>query len=228
LIRQAIYCIGQWVMRRKPYFQATSYRQEKRRKGSVMVGVLVGIVIGVVAVVSIALYLNYVSTPFTNMSQFVDEKKVSEASGSLMSASSDQVARSQSKQLNAPGLEPPKRLDEVDVSDASAEKKFDFYKILPGDTGIATEQPKKLLSKNLTKVVRQHYLQVGSFRHAADANNLKAKLALIGISARIWSTDVPNQGLVHRVRIGPINLNSIEPMKVLLRQNGIQATVTSQ
>lgn len=215
-------------MKRKPYFQATSYGQEKHRKGSVMVGVLVGIVIGVLAVVSIALYLNYVSTPFANMSQFVDDKKVSEVSGSLTPVSSDQVAASQSKQLKPPGLDQSKRLDQVDVSDASAEKNFDFYKILPGDTGIATEKPKKLLSKNLTKVVRQHYLQIGSFRNAADANNLKAKLALIGISARIWSTDAPNKGLIHRVRIGPINLNSIEPMKVLLRQNGIRATVTSQ
>lgn len=216
-------------MRRKPYFQATSYGREKhRRGGSMMVGVLMGIVIGVVAAVSIAIYLNYVSTPFTNMGQFVADEKLSESSGSLMSASSSQVAKNQSKPLNAPGFDQPKRLDEIDASDASAEKKFDFYKILPGDSDITTEKPKKLLSKNPTRVARQHYLQIGSFRNAADANNLKAKLALIGINARIWSTDVPNKGLVHRVRIGPININSMEPMQVLLRQNGIQATVTSQ
>lgn len=58
-------------MKQKHYFQATSYGRERRRKGSLLIGLLIGMVVGVAAVVGIAIYLNYVSTPFTNMNQFI-------------------------------------------------------------------------------------------------------------------------------------------------------------
>lgn len=212
-------------MRRKPYFQATSYSREKRNKGSMMVGVLVGIVIGVAAVMGIAIYLNYVATPLTHKNQFVDDENASETLAS-MPASSSQVAIKRIKMLNERVSDQSTMLDKSHALDAPAEKKFDFYKILPGDADIASDKPKELLNKKKL-VVSQRYLQIGSFQNAADADNLKAKLALIGINARIQSTDIPNQGLIHRVRIGPMDVDSIEPMKVLLLQNGIQATVVT-
>ena len=212
-------------MRRKSYFQATSYGREKRRKGSMMVGILIGIVIGVAAVVGIAIYLNYVATPFTHTNQLVGDENTGETLASLSSSTSE-VATNQTKMLNTRGSDQSKVLDKNQPSDVTTEKKFDFYKILPGDAGIVSDKPKELLNKKKL-VVLQRYLQIGSFQNATDANNLKAKLALIGINARIQSIDIPNQGFIHRVRIGPINADSIEPMKVLLLQNGIQVTVVT-
>ena len=49
----------------------------------------------------------------------------------------------------------------------------------------------------------RYLLQAGSFRSQADADSLKASLALLGIEARIQVVELPGGETWHRVRIGP-------------------------
>ncbi|MCX7171328.1 MAG: SPOR domain-containing protein, partial [Proteobacteria bacterium] len=61
---------------------------------------------------------------------------------------------------------------------------------------------------------------------AADADNLKAKLALIGLEASVQEVNVPDKGLMHRVRVGPFaKTDEMNRVRTQLAQNGIQATV---
>ena len=46
-------------------------------------------------------------------------------------------------------------------------------------------------------------LQVGSFRNVADAERMKAQLALLGYQATIVMTETESHGIWHRVRLGP-------------------------
>jgi cell division protein FtsN len=90
------------------------------------------------------------------------------------------------------------------------EPKFDFYTILsesetfvpePGNRKTETKPSTK--SSNQTTVSgTQYLLQAGSFRNHADADNLKANLALLGVTSSIQSVTVNNESW-HRVRIGP-------------------------
>jgi cell division protein FtsN len=48
-----------------------------------------------------------------------------------------------------------------------------------------------------------YVLQVGSFRQAADAEAMKARLALVGIQASVQIVTV-NAETWHRVRVGPV------------------------
>lgn len=100
---------------------------------------------------------------------------------------------------------------------------FDFYKVLPGDAPAdlpAAPAP-------AAPVVR-YYLQAGAFQNPADADNLKAQLALLGVEATIQTSEVPDKGLFHRVRIGPLSLDEIERTRSLLAQNKIPATLVKE
>ncbi len=71
----------------------------------------------------------------------------------------------------------------------------------------------------------QYLLQVGSFRAAGDAEQMKARLALLGITARVQSVTV-NDAAWHRVRVGPVNgAREAESMRRRLADNGIDSLV---
>lgn len=69
----------------------------------------------------------------------------------------------------------------------------------------------------------RYQLQAGAFRDAADAEALKARLALVGQFARV-QTDTINGGVWHRVRLGPYSSPSeAEAAKQALAASGIDA-----
>ncbi len=47
------------------------------------------------------------------------------------------------------------------------------------------------------------YLQAGAFEDPSEADNLKARLALMGVEASVQKVEVPDKGTMHRVRVGP-------------------------
>jgi cell division protein FtsN len=68
-----------------------------------------------------------------------------------------------------------------------------------------------------------YLLQVGAFPSAADAETLKAKLALQGFVANVQSVTVGGQ-TYHRVRLGPFrSATDLESTKQRLSAAGISA-----
>nr|MBP6637630.1 SPOR domain-containing protein [Sulfuritalea sp.] len=73
------------------------------------------------------------------------------------------------------------------------------------------------------------YLQVGAFQKAADADNLKAKLALTGLYASVQEVVIADKGTMHRVRVGPFrDPDEMNRARALLAQNSVQASVVKQ
>jgi cell division protein FtsN len=71
-----------------------------------------------------------------------------------------------------------------------------------------------------------YFLQVGSFQAAAEADNMKARLALLGLEAIIQTADIPDKGIWHRVRIGPFsNIEDMNRSRTLLTQNDISSSL---
>lgn len=101
---------------------------------------------------------------------------------------------------------------------------FDFYKVLPGDA------PADLPSTpDTTAQTPQYYLQAGAFQNAADADNLKAQLALLGVEAVIQTSEVADKGVFHRVRVGPLRaMDEVNRTRSLLAQNNIPATLVRE
>lgn len=105
---------------------------------------------------------------------------------------------------------------------------FDFYYILPELEVAVPEQELAIKSQRRPEPSDEpvaYILQAGSFREHKQADELKAKLALQGITADIQSVRI-NADTWHRVRIGPINdMSKLNSTMKRLKDNGIQAIV---
>ncbi|MEQ1592705.1 MAG: SPOR domain-containing protein [Thiobacillaceae bacterium] len=101
---------------------------------------------------------------------------------------------------------------------------FDFYKVLPGDTPATTPRQKDAAPNQ-----PRYYLQAGAFQNAADADNLKARLALLGVEAQIQTSEIADKGVFHRVRIGPLAaMDVVNTTRALLVQNNIATDLVKE
>ena len=72
------------------------------------------------------------------------------------------------------------------------------------------------------------YLQTGSFQNAGDADNLKAKLAMLGAEASIQQVMLQEK-VWYRVRLGPFKkMDEVNNMRSDLAKQGIEAKVVKK
>lgn len=87
-----------------------------------------------------------------------------------------------------------------------------------------TLQPMVTPQTKNTKSAEKFFLQAGSFRSRDDAENMKARLALLGAIASIQPIDLAEKGTWYRVRVGPLgNRADVDEISATLRENGIAA-----
>ncbi len=108
--------------------------------------------------------------------------------------------------------------------------RFEFYTMLPEMevavpehelTGGSTAASRNPEDDNVTYV-----LQAGSFRQLAQADRLKAELALIGMPAKIQTVSIEGGSKWHRVRVGPFtNLQALNEARSELQSNGLKVMV---
>lgn len=102
--------------------------------------------------------------------------------------------------------------------------KFDFYKILPDrevniSEWVAEGQDKEIAETNEASM---YVLQVGSFKKYSAADQVKARLALMGINSEIQRVVINGQDVRHRVRIGPYkNSTQLNEARQRLRENDL-------
>jgi cell division protein FtsN len=108
---------------------------------------------------------------------------------------------------------------------------FDFYTILPEkevvvpDYEIKTRTREERVGK--AKETR-YFMQAGSFKKFKEADQLRAKLALMGIESKVEKAKVGSVTW-SRVKIGPYaHMASVSTIRARLRQNGIDAVVTEK
>lgn len=112
--------------------------------------------------------------------------------------------------------------------DADPAAQYDFYEMLPKFEVVIPEKDGTVAGGSSTGTVQKpgaYMLQAGSFRKLADADRVRALIALQGVESRIEKVTVDNDTW-HRVRIGPItNLQKLEETRSRLRQAQIEALV---
>ncbi|HHJ16333.1 MAG TPA: SPOR domain-containing protein [Gammaproteobacteria bacterium] len=106
--------------------------------------------------------------------------------------------------------------------------RFDFYNLLPEMEVIVPEQ--EIRGTPTHEGVKQvekpgiYLLQAGSFRSHKQADQLRARLALLGMETRIQTVSINNKQAWHRVRVGPYdNLRELNQARSELKKNGIDA-----
>lgn len=171
----------------------------KKSGGGTLLGMFIGLILGLCIAVGVAWYMNKTPIPFLTMAKPPDKTAV----------------------------EPGKAIVKPDEKTTQQVEKprFEFYKILPGAEEPVTEQQIKQAAKPGAPA-ENYLLQVGSFQNPADADNLKARLALLGVEASVEPVDVPEKGTQYRVRVGPYNkVEEINRVRQNLAQNGIEASL---
>ncbi len=107
--------------------------------------------------------------------------------------------------------------------------RFDFYRMLPNYEVVIPEEDIAVTPPQETAAVSQtgtYVLQAGSFRNAADADRLRAQLALLGVESRIQTVTIDDADTWHRVRIGPLqDLGDLNNVRRRLAANSIEALV---
>lgn len=86
-----------------------------------------------------------------------------------------------------------------------AQVKFDFYKILKDQE---VEVDEKVIANTPEKNNFLYLLQIASFKHATDADSLRAKLLLLGLPATVEKTRNKDNQEWHRVIAGPFKSRS--------------------
>ncbi|MEP7180891.1 MAG: SPOR domain-containing protein [Betaproteobacteria bacterium] len=81
-------------------------------------------------------------------------------------------------------------------------------------------------SDKAAKAGDRFWLQAGSFATEADAETLKARLALAGWEAAVQAATIPDKGLRYRVRLGPYdNTDELKKVKGDLASRGFDVAV---
>jgi len=219
-----------------------------------LVGIVIGILVGLAAALAVALYLFKVPAPFVPREgggKAVPES-VSKPTGPT--EPSNREAASAKPGAGSAASKSATASPKSGMPDADGEKsRFDFYEILPGTDnatkgresrpadGKAADRkaaapvpapapaPVPAPASAVAGGADVYYLQAGAFQTAADADNLKARLALAGIEARVLTADLPEGKIWHRVRVGPLRgVDEVGRVRERLKQNQIDATLIKQ
>ena len=182
------------------------YRQtapKAKSGGGLLLGLFIGFLLGLGLAAGIAIYFFKTPVPFLNKAK--PPEKASPAPPGLTEAAKSGKAE-------------------------DTKPRFDFYRILPGQEEPVTEQQLKQAAQAAAKAGAlakdTYFLQAGAFQNPADADNLKARLALLGLEASVEPTNLPDKGVWYRIRLGPYaNVDEINRVRAQLVQNGFDASL---
>ncbi|XLZ67882.1 SPOR domain-containing protein [Massilia sp. SR12] len=216
----------------------------RRQQGNTLVGIVIGLVIGLVIAVVVALMITKGQTPFTDKAP-KNGKPADEASGQIadpnkpMYGNKDAVRKANSEFERESAKPPPadelqKVVDTIQAQ-GNAPAKPAAPAPAPAATSPAAPPPVNSAAPPAQAAAPApalpgeekfvYYLQAGAFREAADAENTRAKLALLGFEASVSdrSTDA---GVLHRVRMGPFTqVEAMNKVRAKLSENGIDVAV---
>jgi cell division septation protein DedD len=107
--------------------------------------------------------------------------------------------------------------------------RFAFYELLPNYEVVVPKDSVKSGQKPQQPALAQpgeYLIQVGSFQTRKEADQQKAKLALLGVESRIEQVTIDNQRNWFRVRIGPErDADKVQQLVSRLEENQIEALV---
>jgi cell division protein FtsN len=181
----------------------------RQARGGTLLGVIIGFVLGLGMAALIAYVLNKTPNPFDGKS----------AKSDVANPHLSSVEREAAKQGDRP--------------------RFDFSKILPGTEERKTQKEESTTSQGGDKSAPavpaaeppadkggKFFLQAGAYQNAADAEDQRAKLALMGIEASMQIVAIPDKGTLNRVRLGPYgSAEEMNQVKAELLKRGVATAV---
>ena len=187
----------------------TRKKQARRKTGArkkptpPWVWLLIGLVLGLIAALAVYLYSRIDTAP--------EPEPVAAKSETKAKTPKEKVAAAPTKETKP---------------------RFDFYRLLPEreivipEEDITSTPNKKSAPIPEADKSGQYILQAGAFKTLNQADQLKAKLALIGVQANIETVKINDAVAWHRVRLGPFKgLDEVNTVRFRLQDNDIDSVV---
>ncbi|MGE5615511.1 MAG: SPOR domain-containing protein [Bacillota bacterium] len=209
---------------------------DQRVHHPMLLGIIIGLLLGIVISLAVALWLNRLSNPFVEKGKGVEPlPKI----GPAQPPPPADAARAAEQAAKGKTPEKPARAERP---------RFEFYQILPGEKEVTEKEVKEAKDAKATQSAKApppgppkpgsspaspkphsgeiYWLQAGAFGDEKEADNLRARIALIGLEASVRSVAVPDKGTLYRVRLGPYqSLDDANRIKGALSQNGVGAAI---
>ena len=202
-----------------------------RQRGNTLTGVIIGLIVGLVIAVIVALAITKGATPFTDKTG--KQGKMGETTAGQAADpnkplySNKEAALKANKEITGkkPSDDPlgdaVKAIDNT-AAPAPADVKAAAAPAAPA-AAPAPVAPAAADAAPEEKII--YFLQAGAFREIDDAENTRAKLALLGFEAAI-SEKTNDSGLLYRVRIGPFpQIENMNKARAKLSDSGIDVAI---
>jgi cell division protein FtsN len=209
--------------------------------GGTLVGIFIGIVIGVGLAAAVAYYVMRSGNPYQTSLAGSSSREPARAEGKGGRAADAPAERPRFDFYKIlPGVEEPR----VQPKAAPADKAAAERPAAPPDKAVAKLEDRPVAGDKAAKAAEHApekapepppraprsteriWLQAGSFSTEADAENLKAKLALSGLEATLQTATLPDKSVRYRVRLGPYdNVDEVNRVKGDLARRGFDAAV---
>ena len=200
----------------------------KTQRGGTFLGFILGLVFGLGVALGVAIYVTKVPTPFSNKNQ-------------PRTNAQDVQETEKNKDWNPNSVLQPKAPAEQPVAPSASQPTADAPAAAadaakPVPRPAVTADPLGDLAKaksGLSTPVTppdatdpfDYLVQAGAYRTSADADAQKAKLAMLGLDAKVSERDQAGR-VVYRVRMGPFSDKSVaERIRTQLESNGIENTL---
>ena len=217
----------------KDYKDAPAPRSESRLAHPMLLGMIIGLLLGIIIALAVALWLNRLSNPFVEKSKSVEPLP---KLGPAQPPPPPEAAKA--AEQAAKGKVPEK------TTKANERPRFEFYSILPGEKEVTEKELKAAKPSPPPRAAAGpakpgsspsspkpyggeiYWLQAGAFAEEKEAENLKARIALVGLEAAVRPVSLPDKGMLFRVRLGPYqSLDDANRIKSALSQSGVGAAI---
>ena len=225
----------------------------KRQAGGTLTGLIVGLIIGLSIAVVVGLTIMKMPLPFVDrlgkqsepagelgdpnktMPGGARERRERLADEDAGADATSPAAGVAAKKLPEPLPEPAATIESVIKSRAAATERAASEKNVATPTAPPPPAPTPSSAPTAATAATPstaandekftYYLQAGAFREIADAENTKAKLALLGVAATVAERR-SELGSLFRVRIGPFTeVEAMNRARSRLSDNGVDAAV---
>ncbi|WEF31105.1 SPOR domain-containing protein [Pseudoduganella chitinolytica] len=209
----------------------------RRQQGSTLVGIVIGLVIGLAIAVVVALMITKGQSPFTEKPA---RAKPAEATGQISDPNKPMYGNRDATRSANRDFEKEAHPAAPAPAPAPAAPQPDPLQAVVDKIQAQPSEPKAPAPVNTAAPPSQsgapapsapgddkwvYYLQAGAYRETADAEAVRAKLALLGFEASVTdrSTD---SGVLHRVRVGPFTqVEAMNKVRGKLSENGVDVAV---
>lgn len=206
---------------------------QKTLRGGTLIGFVVGLLVGLGLALAVAVYVTKVPVPFVDRG--ISRKPTQDAieaernrnwnpnstiSGNKPAAPTPAPASEDTPAISAPGAATPTANA---PARPAADPLGDLVRERTQPTAPAT--PTAAVTTPAGKDPFVYFVQAGAFRTQADADSQKARLAMLGLDARVTEREQAGQ-TVFRVRVGPFEAkNDADGAQAKLIANGQEAAL---